>query len=556
MNKELYRVVVVVPVNGVERYFDLDLCSQRTVQSDATIASYPVQNGVTVSDHMFRNPRTLSLSGAFSLNGAAVYEGTDSYDKTNLTETEGNMPWDEWFAAEGSGLKDFGSSNRLKSIQTFFEWIQEKGILCRVMMASANGAAPRFKVREKMALRSISWTERNNSMDFSFGFYEVIAVDNLFGSFEWFEYNKLYPSPVEPAARSLGEVLQDSGDIPAATLRALLDEGYIAKADGKAFVLKDMEGLEAVGRYLREIFKTILVASAAGAAAAAVIAVTSTIVAGSAATGPGVVIGIGVAVAVAIGFGIYSLVQDQKKRERLKRGFNLIMNYKQYVDPKTLEPTGKDIDKATYNDTDVKRLVQLLNKVAADVETIMSGVTVYQITDSETDREARQFPLPVGPDILYADIERSGGLSEAEIDKRIAEIKDDTAMSVGKKMSALVEVLGQEPQYTLKLFSGIGDNAKPVDTTMGTWPVCTRLNEMSRNSSVVYTTRDLQYECYLFNPSLDDTVNPDPLAQFQARRCLSNYYFLVCNGRMEENAKRLSKTITDAIDDYMKPAGK
>ena len=152
MNKELYRVVVVVPVNGVERYFDLDLCSQRTVQSDATIASYPVQNGVTVSDHMFRNPRTLNLTGAFSLNGAAVYEGTDSYDKTNLTETEGNMPWDEWFAAEGSGLKDFGSSNRLKSIQTFFEWIQEKGILCRIMMASANGAAPRFKVREKACI--------------------------------------------------------------------------------------------------------------------------------------------------------------------------------------------------------------------------------------------------------------------------------------------------------------------------------------------------------------------------------------------------------------------
>lgn len=559
MNKELYRVVVVVPVNGVERYFDLDLCSQRTVQSDATIASYPVQNGVTVSDHMFRNPRTLSLSGAFSLNGAAVYEGTDSYDKTNLTQTDGDMPWDEWFAAEGSGLKDFGSSNRLKSIQTFFEWIQEKGILCRVMMASANGAAPRFKVREKMALRSISWTERNNSMDFSFGFYEVIAVDNLFGSFEWFEYNKLYPSPVEPAARSLGEVLQDSGDIPAATLRALLDEGYIEKSDAKGFVLKgelDPKGGN-VYSWLAGIIAAYLgIAYGVALAAVGVAGVISGIVAGSAATGPGIVIGIGVAVAIAAGFAIYSLIQNQKKRERLKRGFNLIMNYKQYVDPKTLEPTGKDIEKATYNDTDVKRLVQLLNKVAADVETMMSGVTVYQITDKETDREARQFPLPVGPDILYADIERSGGLSEAEIDKRIAEIKDNTTMSAGKKMSALVEVLGQEPQYTLKLFSGIGDNAKPVDTTMGTWPVCTRLDEMSRNSSVVYTTRDLQYECYLFNPSLDDTVNPDPLAQFQARRCLSNYYFLVCNGRMEENAKRLSKTITDAIDDYMKPAGK
>ena len=395
-------------------------------------------------------------------------------------------------------------------------------------------------------------------MDFSFGFYEVIAVDNLFGSFEWFEYNKLYPSPVEPAARSLGELLQDSGNIPAATLRALLDEGYIEKSDAKGFVLKgelDPKGGN-VYSWLTGIIASTIVAGGAALAVAGVMGVIGAITAGSAATGPGIVIGIGVAVAIAAGFAIYSLIQNQKKRERLKRGFNLIMNYKQYVDPKTLEPTGKDIEKATYNDTDVKRLVQLLNKVAADVETIMSGVTVYQITDSETDREARQFPLPVGPDILYADIERSGGLSEAEVDKRIAAIQVDTAMNESRKLSALIDALGQEPQYTLKLFSGIGDNAKQVNTAMGTWPVCTRLDEMSRNSNVVYTTRDLQYECYLFNPSLDDTVNPDPLAQFQARRCLSNYYFLVCNGRMEENAKRLSKTITDAIDDYMKPAGK
>ena len=233
------------------------------------------------------------------------------------------------------------------------------------------------------------------------------------------------------------------------------------------------------------------------------------------------------------------------------------MNYKQYVDPKTLEPTGKDISKANYNDTDVRRLTQLLNKIADDVTNIMSGVTVYQITDNENDREAREFPLPVGPDILYAEITRSQGLPESEVDSQLSLIKNNSSLGYGEKLSRMIEVMEQEPKYSLKLFTGIGDNAKPVNTIIGgSWPVCTRLDQMSRNSNVVYTTRDLQYECYLFNPALDGALNAGVEEQFQARRCLSNYFFVVCNGRMEDNAKRLAKTVVDAINDYMKPAGK
>ena len=100
-----YRVVIVAKLNGVERFFDLDVCTGRSVNSNAQIASYPIQNAETVSDHMFRQPRTMSLSGTFSLNGRSAFENQNWYTLENITQTQGNIPWDVKISQCGESLR-------------------------------------------------------------------------------------------------------------------------------------------------------------------------------------------------------------------------------------------------------------------------------------------------------------------------------------------------------------------------------------------------------------------------------------------------------------------
>ena len=64
-----YRTVIGAKLNGRLCYFDLDTCTEKSLSSTATVPQYPVEDGVTVADHMYRNARTLTLSGSFSLAG-------------------------------------------------------------------------------------------------------------------------------------------------------------------------------------------------------------------------------------------------------------------------------------------------------------------------------------------------------------------------------------------------------------------------------------------------------------------------------------------------------
>ena len=60
------------------RFLVLDTQENKSVQATSTIAQQPLQSGDTMSDHMYRDPTTFSISGMFSLNGKNWDD--DSYD--------------------------------------------------------------------------------------------------------------------------------------------------------------------------------------------------------------------------------------------------------------------------------------------------------------------------------------------------------------------------------------------------------------------------------------------------------------------------------------------
>lgn len=511
-----YRVVIGAKLNGRLCYFDLDTCTSKSLSSTATVAQYPVEQGDTIADHMYRNARTLNLSGSFSLAGRNSYDGNNLYTKDNIIgELAGaEKTWEKWFEEDAGELKDLSGLNRLEAIQRVFEYIQAKGILCTVMMCSGKpgDANTRFKVRDNMALSSIQWREQYNSMSYEFGFTEIISVTRGV-EFETFNYDGLYPSTYLPATKSLGKMISDTGSLVKTIMEALFDWGYIDWADGKAYSLKGAKTGMNGGIYhtcadiIARNFAIGGIAAVGVGAGAGYVA--GTIAAASGATGPiGLAIGLVVAGVILAVTGIVTIVQTEQKRARLNAGFNLIRDYVNFVDPETLEPL-QNIDSAQVNDPDIARLRQLLEDVQYEIENQINNVGIYTITDDDTDAASRDVPIQVGVDSLTVRINRDGD------------------------------------GYKIQLLKGYGDDAETISPLFGGWPVVDSLYNMSSGTNILYKDSSRQYELYLYNPYANAEV---------AKACgvsnpnaLSNCYLVVSHGNIQDNMDNLSKIVSRAL---------
>lgn len=131
-------------LDGDNQIIILDTIDEDTVTTQSTITTHPIVTGDILADHMYKEPASMNISGEFSLNGGSA-----------------------------TVIKSGGS--KLANMQTLFERIKNEGILCNIVKISmtANGESVRFLSRPNMALTRIVWTERINSLKFSFGFTQV-----------------------------------------------------------------------------------------------------------------------------------------------------------------------------------------------------------------------------------------------------------------------------------------------------------------------------------------------------------------------------------------------
>lgn len=201
------------------RYLILDYQEDKQVTNTAVIASQPMQDGDTMSDHMYRQPTEVTLAGSFSLNGKNWDD--DSYN----------------FISVG---------DRLTNIQEAFERILKEGLLCTIttineddMMTDEGGkysgtlksnARNRFKIRKNMALKNISWTEGQNNIKFNFTFQEVImvAAQQEYEELSEEEKKRLgLPSVTYPETSNLGTLLTQNDEVLKSILQKLYEKGYI-----------------------------------------------------------------------------------------------------------------------------------------------------------------------------------------------------------------------------------------------------------------------------------------------------------------------------------------
>lgn len=346
------------------RYLILDYQEDKQVTNTAVIASQPMQDGDTMSDHMYRQPTEVTLAGSFSLNGKNWDD--DSYD----------------FVSVG---------DRLTNIQEAFERILKEGLLCTIttineddMLTTEGGkysgtlksnARNRFKIRKNMALKNISWTEGQNNIKFNFTFQEVImvAAQQEYEELSEEEKKRLgLPSVTYPETSNLGAVLTQNDDLLKYIFKILYEEGYIDDEFVKLAQEQQVSGWSIIAASVLLAVGTAVVATAASAA------VTAGIVATAALFPVGTIIAGIAAGALMIGGVIFGIKQEIEHNENKKKRAKAIG----IVNGSTEEG------------------VRQLNILADDVQTalknLQTGLTIFSIKE---DRE-QQVALNLGGETI------------------------------------------------------------------------------------------------------------------------------------------------------------
>lgn len=468
------------------RYLVLDIQREKQITVGATIATQPLQDGDTMSDHMYRDPVTMSISGSFSINGKNWDD--DSYD----------------FMDKG---------DRLTNIQSVFEHILNEALLCTVTTideddvgraSAGNGisvrsnAKNRFKTRKNMALKNIQWTEKQNNVEFTFQFQEVIMVEAQ-------EYEELseeerqelgLPRVMSPIGSSLGTVLADTGKLAEVIIRSLQDNGYITNDFWRWMATAGMAvGSIALGATILAVGVAIAAITASGAILAAIGAAGggAAAILGAVGGAVGAVFPVGtiivavVAVVAAIAVGIATFFNWFNQQQKQKKAFDIVNG------------SGEEA---------LMRLENLINDVETVVNKVQSNITIYSITGNYE----QQVILNIAGQYYIINFTKSMKGSKYE-------------------WSASVEDM----------------DGNALDTVMHTWSPVTSMLDMNRDQNMWFRDKTKQYEVYLMNPSLSGEVNATKEEMENVKANLEGYSIWVSKGNIKTNVDKILDAINDAI---------
>ena len=219
-----------------------------------------------------------------------------------------------------------------------------------------------------MALQSITWKEKQNSVSYTFAFSEIIMVEKQ-------EYDPLpeeereslgLPYVSSPVGSSLGTVLANTGQLYEVILKSLYDNGYIendflrALAEGVEIIKNIWIGMAIVSLGLSvAVITTVPAVLAVAAASLAGKSIGAALLGSVSPIFPvGTVVIVVVAVIAAIAIAVSNIIKYHEKQRKQNKIFKLING---------------------SPERDAERLVNLLEDIEVRVNKCKSQLTIYNI---------------------------------------------------------------------------------------------------------------------------------------------------------------------------------
>lgn len=347
--------------NNVTQHYDVFLYSinDSSIFASTQVVQHPMVTGDKVADHMYREPDSISLSGTVS-----QYKSSAVVNENVFT---------------------------LQSFEDLFERVKNEGVVCSLVRMSVDDsgtASPKFKIRNNLVLKSINLTERNNTLDFSFSFEQVLFSETI--EYDVTVDDNNMPNVQYPEMKNFSESLFDKSKAVEAIVTYLKEEGFITEEFWNKFFNWQSS---------KEFYAGAIIAGAGVG-----ISVTTYIAVG---TSIGAVAGlIGTVAGLAVGLVVYSvckLIQIGDKARKYKT---------------------KPFEK--WNDKEKTRFEEFLKSLSNEFDAFNTAIKVYQLTSDDD----QQICLSIG-DTYYTfvfttnNVNKNKSLSIKNIDEKDVKIVSD-----------------------------------------------------------------------------------------------------------------------------------
>ena len=466
------------------KYFPIDYMNDREVTANSHVATQPMQRGDYMADHMYRDPVQVTISGKFSLNGRNLNNKSYSFMSTN---------------------------NRLSDVQKTFEVIKNKGLLCDIFTIATdvdtqdprdtdryNANNTRFISRSSMALESIRWTEQVNTLGFSFGFKEVITVDEV--EYDVDTSDIYYPNVEGPVEASFGTLLMDTGKLPEIIVRALYDKGLIQKKWAK-WVVESINSGNIGSKYIAYDSMTVAYAKLNAVIAMTIASCVGMVIAIKIAVAVGgtvasvfpvgtIMVGV-VAVAATIGAAIYTIFKRVKNKNLAKKMFK-------------------------NGEADLERLADTCADVEAAMNVAKLDMKVIEI-QSDDDQE---ICLSIGGDYFYISFTK----------------------------------IAVEPYFEVQISCSNKRWSQDKIKNPG-MPYVTSLDEMKDETREWFenASAENKYRIYLMNVNVnDDILKNNAEEKINVLKTLSSYQIWILKGNAKKAIKQMEDTIVSATLESLK----
>lgn len=292
----------------------LDAINDTTVTAASTLTAHPIVTGDMVADHIFKEPVVMQISGTFSMNGG------------------------------GKSVVISSGSAGLANVQSTFEALKDNGVLCSLSKITTVNKQIRFSLRDNMVLTNIVWTEKINSLEFTFTFTQVLLADV---TTDTVDVSDVYlPSITEPATLSFTDTLLDW---------SLVDSAVIAISESTGLTSEEFM------TYLRSLTADTLVALGVGTA------VATALIIGLCASVPvvGWIIG-GVAAVAIFVVGLVNTISSAVEANKYK-----LKQFEYYNNDR-------------LNQEEVTRYSDFIGDIHTQLESLNTAIKVYQISSNES----------------------------------------------------------------------------------------------------------------------------------------------------------------------------
>ena len=485
-----FQLIIYVTIDNIRRTLYLDTCMEKRINASATIPTQPLQNGDTVSDHMYRNPDEFSINGTFSEFGR--YEN----DPNNV-----HGFYNEYNRIAGKGI------DKVTAVQTVFERIKNEGLLCDLttIERGANGNY-RFKIRKNMALQSITWTELQVSLKYSFTFKEIMSVNIQ----EYkAEIDSDLPNIYLPETKSLGMLMTEeakrgeANPIIVIVMKALLESGAISKVDAEFIVKHGNESMSDndLKKYkdtfqFEQFFKTVFYLT------------------------PDFKFDFLKFSSLLMPFGtlihdIITATNYSKSVSNSLATYKLVSDLSPYIENGELNLEKAIICGADINKNEADRLMSFLNDLKNITNSITTNVAVYDIATSIEDNSDREVVLSVGNNPYYITFSR---------------------------------INGEYSNWNIQI-KGLSSNGYPIDlnglngTRVTQNKLCTTLEDMCDKNNALFWDSTGNYQVYLYksgNQSITTTSFSGKKTSILApERFLCNLNLLVVKGNFRDEMQKI-----------------